>query len=645
MTISEVFARIKVIFRTKLESMGSFRAKPERNQIPNAKTHDFYKGFTCRLQVLEKAQAIVKGEFSVFSIDNVYLDDSFKWNKDPLTQIFAPLTFGKSLDYRKKSVAGNIKYLWEPSRHLQLVTLAVAYASGGESKYLGRIKDQLESWFDQCPYPLGPHWVSSLELGIRLINWSIIWSLIGGNDSIIFKDDSGQVFKRKWLNSIYQHTHFINGYYSGYSSANNHLIGEAAGVYVASKTWPLWSEFVIWGSVAKTILEEEAQYQTYQDGVNKEQAVSYQQFVLDFLLIPLLVGEKSHDNFSLVYRDNIEKMLDYLQSLMDISGNSPMIGDADDGFVFRLDWSDDYCPYKSLLATGAVIFNRGDFKLSSNGFDDKTKLLVGEHSEKIFNNLIANPALFDIKSYPDAGYHILGDLLGTPEECKLVVDAGPLGLGGIAAHGHADALSIWLTIKGVEFLIDPGTYAYHTEKKWRNYFRGTSAHNTVRVDNIDQSQIGGNFMWLQKAEAVCHSFTSDINESYIEISHNGYIKLADPVIHRRIIKVNKIEKCIIVEDYLECETDHEIEIFWHFHEECSFTRLPKSIQIQNQDVKLELIFDEQLADVNLISGDESLPLGWVSRRFDYKVPSTTVRCAQRITGNTKFTNVFKFNIL
>ena len=49
--------------------------------------------------------------------------------------------------------------------------------------YLEGIKEHLSSWFDQCPYPLGPHWISSLELGIRLINWSIVWQLLGGAES------------------------------------------------------------------------------------------------------------------------------------------------------------------------------------------------------------------------------------------------------------------------------------------------------------------------------------------------------------------------------------------------------------------------------------------------------------------------------
>src|SRR5206468_507056 len=80
------------------------------------------------------------------------------------------------------------------------------------------------------------------------------------------------------------------------------------------------------------------------------------------------------------------------------------------------------------------------------------------------------------------GYYILGADFDTPNEIRAVVDAGPLGYTAIAAHGHADALSFTLSVGGSEFLIDPGTCAYHTQERWRQYFRGTAAHNTLRVD-------------------------------------------------------------------------------------------------------------------------------------------------------------------
>jgi uncharacterized heparinase superfamily protein len=243
------------------------------------------------------------------------------------------------------------------------------------------------------------------------------------------------------------------------------------------------------------------------------------------------------------------------------------------------------------------------------------------------------------REFPDGGYYILGSDFETDKEVRLIVDAGPLGFRSIAAHGHADALSFTLSIAGREFLTDPGTYAYHTKQKWRNYFRGTSAHNTVRVDGVDQSVIAGNFMWSRKAEARCEVWRPADDYDYFCGSHNGYSRLDDPVTHRREIRLDKIAHIISVTDTLACNGEHEIEQFWHFSEDCRIKLQGAEIVVENGDVRL-LIETPDDAIVEAFKSQENPPLGWVSRRFDIKVPATTVVVRSRIHGTiplpTKF---------
>ena len=66
------------------------------------------------------------------------------------------------------------------------------------------------------------------------------------------------------------------------------------------------------------------------DGVNREQAISYQQFVLDFLLLAGLAGRARGGDFPMEYWERLESMLEFVASVMDVGGNVPMIGDADD---------------------------------------------------------------------------------------------------------------------------------------------------------------------------------------------------------------------------------------------------------------------------------------------------------------------------
>jgi hypothetical protein len=67
-----------------------------------------------------------------------------------------------------------------------------------------------------------------------------------------------------------------------------------------------------------------------------------------------------------------------------------------------------------------------------------------------------------------------------------IVDAGPFGALH-SGHSHSDTLSIVLRSGGEEILIDPGTYTYTGEPEWRDWFRGASAHNTIRIDGRDQA--------------------------------------------------------------------------------------------------------------------------------------------------------------
>ena len=186
-----------------------------------------------------------------------------------------------------------------------------------------------------------------------------------------------------------------------------------------------------------------------------------------------------------------------------------MFGDSDDGLVVKFAQGGDFCRYRSLLASGAILFGRDDFKLKAGALDDKTRWLVGEQADSLFEAQNAAPTGLPVRqAFPEGGYYILGRDFETESEIRLIVDAGPLGYGTIAAHGHADALSFTLSVGGIGFLIDPGTYAYHTQGRWRQYFRCTAAHNTVRVDGLDQSVSGGNFMWLKKACADCRRWST-----------------------------------------------------------------------------------------------------------------------------------------
>lgn len=589
------------------------------------------------------ADRVLRGYYHIFALDRAELGFPPQWNRDPKTGTEAPMVFGKNLNYRDEGVVGDIKYLWEPNRHLELVTLAQAWHLSREARYLESSRQLLESWFLQCPYPVGPNWVSSLEHAIRLVNWSYTWHLLDGDDSPLFHGDDGADFRRRWLDSIYQHLHFIRGYLSRYSSANNHLMGEYMGLFVGAVTWPLWRECREWLALAKEGLETEALRQNAEDGVNREQAAWYHHEVADMLFHCAIVGRANGIEFSRAYWGRLEAMLEYLASIMDLTGNVPMFGDADDAVMVRFSQEPEFNAYRSLLATGAVLFERSDFKVKAGRLDDKTRWLLGDAAEEKFNNIsLENMALPVSRQFPSGGYWVLGDKFETDQEIRIVADAGPLGYLSIAAHGHADALSFTLSVKGREILIDSGTYAYHTQKKWRDYFRGTSAHNTVRVDGADQSIAGGNFLWIGHAEARCEKYITETNLDEWQASHDGYLKLDKPVRHRRRILLDKVRREIEVIDQLEGAGEHAVEIFWHFAESCKIRKEADDFVVLCEDIELRVITPVEL-QTDLMCGSESPPLGWISRRYDEKKPITSLVCNGRVGVDVTLRTLIRIN--
>ena len=407
-------------------------------------------------------------------------------------------------------------------------------------------------------------------------------------------------------------------------------------MFIAALTWPHWPNARAWLAEAKAILEREALLQNAPDGVNREQAVSYQQFVLDLLLLPLISGRANGQKFSPAFESRVEVMMEYLASIMDSGGNVPAFGDSDDGLAVKLVVDGDFCCYRSLLATGALLFHRRDFKAKAGALDDKTRWFFGERADAAFQGLVAAGAQLPVRrAFPEGGYYILGCDFETDNEIRLVVDAGPLGYQTIAAHGHADALAFTLSVGGMEFLVDPGTYAYHTHRRWRDYFRGTAAHNTLRVDGNNQSQFGGNFMWLKRANAGCNLWSISAERDLFEGWHDGYRQLPDRVTHRRRIVLDKPAKRVVIEDRLQMSGVHEIELFFHCSDRCQVDPVAEGYRLSQGPKTLVLTLPQvEPASSRVYFGSVAPISGWISRRFDDKQPAPTIAWKARVAGET-----------
>lgn len=576
------------------------------------------------------AEHLLAHEFTFFALQHVRFGEAIDWNRDYKHGVTAPLTYGPLLDYRDERLCGDIKYAWEHNRHHHLVELAKAAYLTGDLRYEAEVISQVRSWIDASPYPLGINWASALENAIRVINWCFALQFLrmAGTDF----EERNREFLRRWTASAYEHLHFISRRFSRHSSANNHLIGEAAGLFIGALYFH-FPESPKWLARARRILLEESAKQTWPDGVNKEQAVAYQSFVFDFLLLCGLLGRKNGLEFGKAYWARLERMAEFVAALIDEHGDVPAIGDDDEGRVVQLSYARDFKVYRSLLATAAVLFRRNDFRGKAAAFDEKSFWLLGRSGAESFGRGMDDrqgPTFFG-----EGGYALF-----TGGGAHVIVDFGPLGYLSLAAHGHADALSVLLDVRGRHILVDPGTYAYHTQKDWRAYFRGTSAHNTVRIDGLDQSVMGGNFMWLEKATVTM----LDRDSHLIRARHDGYARLEPPAYHERTVSLSEERRELVIEDVIVGDGKHSVELFFHFHPDCTLEQVGGGYRVVNGDVELQCLLDPSLPSVQVYRGSLQPVAGWYSTGYDRKIPSPTLVARGEIQGGARFRTIMRFPV-
>lgn len=574
-----------------------------------------------------EAERVLLGSLPVFDGSRLELGRPILWNRDPRTGRIGPPRLGKTIDYRNVANIGDPKYLWEPNRHQHLVTLAQAYALTRDGRYLDGIGEQVGTWLEQCPCPMGPNWITALEAAIRLLNWAVVWQCIGGLKSPLFTSEPGRALRRAWGDGIYQHAHFVRHYLSRYSSANNHLLGELSGLYVAGVTWPYWTEIERWRGEARKLLVREALHQVTPDGVSGEQAVGYHLYAADYMLLAAVAGDAAGEPFPAEYWRRLRHMADFLEAITDTGGHTPMFGDSDGGAALRLVPRNPPDPVRTQIAlidalTGGV---RGSTPEEAAWLPPSTRGDV-------------EVASMGRRTFPLAGYYVLGDGWGSPAEVRIVADAGPLGLAPLAAHGHADALSFTLSLGGTEFLIDPGTYDYYSEPEWREYFRSTAAHNTAWVDGVSQSEPGGPFLWLGAARVTVREWRTGAEADELDAEHDGYRRLADPVGHRRVIRWEKRLRRVLVRDSFRCRGAHAVELRWHFAEGCEVRPLPAGVRVTHAGRCLDVTCGAA-GSPSVYVGSHRPRAGWRSPRFGVRVPSPTVVWPAAVQGNTEVETV------
>ena len=316
-------------------------------------------------------------------------------------------------------------------------------------------------------------------------------------------------FRARWLHMLYLHGCHLANNLSFYFSPNNHLVGEALALHALGLFFAQ-PRAAKWEQLGARVMREQMDLQIRPDGSSFEQSTYYQGYLLDMFLFHAVLARPGP-----AYLAKLDRMAEFLHAVSGPLQRAPMLGDDDGGH----------------LPLGPIQRPCG----------------AGKRESRLF---------------PDAGIAVM-----TCGATHALVDAGPFGALH-SGHSHSDTLSIVVSSGEEGILIDPGTYTYTGDPEWRDWFRSSEAHNTIRIDGLDQGVMGGPFRWTRQPEVAILNWQSDSDCDVLEAEcrYQGFT-------HRRRVEFQKPGAFLITDYVAGPPGEHDIEQFWHLGSLAARSRL------------------------------------------------------------------------
>ncbi len=498
-----------------------------------------------------KFEALGSGLFSFGGKVDWHLDFSRKdGNQEPDKRW--PLLYYTKIDALGTRDQSDIKFPWELSRFHQGIWLGKAYWVSRSETHVEKFKNLVADWLTSNPIPYGVNWASPMEVAIRAVNLIIGLLYFLGSDRI---DDD---FFSKLLCSLYDHGVFIRSNLEVTLRSGNHYISNLVGLIYLGVLFNDTEAGAAWIDFARRELESEILRQVYDDGTDYEKSTGYHGFVTELFAAAYILLELNGFKVSAAFKERLEKMFAFGASATMNDGTISSIGDSDDGRVFKMSAGENPNDRRDLLAVGAVLFDRGDFKSVAGKYSELALLLLGTEGFEKFTALKENASV-NSSIYRNGGFAFLKT---RKDFCSF--DFGDIGKRGRGGHGHNDILSFTLSGKS-PLIVDRGTFCYTRDEKMRNKLRSAYSHNTGIVDGSEPAEFSG--LWSVKKDFTrpeLLSWTSSPGQDVVEARHRAYERLSKPVIHRRKITFNKTQRTFLLEDSFEGKGFHDIELMFHF---------------------------------------------------------------------------------
>jgi len=376
-------------------------------------------------------------------------------------------------------------------------------AYGAESR-LEWHRRLIQRWIDENPPGVGNGW-EPYPTSLRVVNW-IKWDLRTrelGDEAI-----NCLGLQLRWLRRRLE-----------YHLMGNHLLANAkaliyGGIYFDG------TEAESWLRTGWRIFDEQLKEQILPDGGHFELSPMYHlivlEDVLDVLNICWAYGLEVPEQWVEVAR----RMLQWGAVMCHPDGNIPFFNDAAFGVA--------------------------------GTYDE-----LAEYAQRLFD--YDGPRSIGSVHLSHSGYVRLEN-----KDAVVLLDVAPLGPDYLPGHGHADTLSLELSLFGHRVLVNSGTSVYESGPE-RQRQRSTEAHNTVVVDGENSSEVWGGFRVARRAKL---RILRCIPKSGIVVAeHDGYRRLPGEPLHRREVTLNSNSLTIrdVVIPASKANSLRKVAAMWHFH--------------------------------------------------------------------------------
>ena len=595
--------------------------------------------------ILAAADDLLAGRLRIFGREIALPQQRRDWFLEPERGIFAPSeAYAFDIDARDPAIVGNHKFLFEPSRLQHATLLAAAYVLSGREAFAELAARSCTPGGEPIRSSTGVHWSSGIEVALRLVSFAWTRRLLAGWTGV------GDCFENSDLarDQIFRHQQYLATAAQPRLFGQQSSAGRASGPLCRRQRLSLVRGMPGLAPRRRSAgLEAEAARQVFPDGLSREQASEYHGFVLEMLhdrrrgghaCGPPLQRELSRD-----HRPHGR----CLGRRCSTAGAAPRArATRTTPMLLLLDPPDRQRRRRSLLAAaGSLVGGCGWWPAPRRIFAAASSARLPRAVTAAIE--IAAPARGKRPNlFPDAGLALLRDVEPREDELWCRCDHGPHGYLSIAAHAHADALSVELRHGGIDILADPGTYCYLTEPDFRRYFRSTLGHNTLEIGGLDQARYGGPFLWLDAPESELLGASGLEGGALAQWSarHQGYARQAGQPVHERRVTLDRIARRLQISDRIVAAGSFPLRLAFHLGPQVTalldghVASLRWSAAGRSWQGRLSL---PAALNWRAFRGSLAPIAGWYSPAFGDRVPATCLIGEGLLTGGTILESAFE----